>query len=92
MRLKSIIILIILGLVVILSAQNTGSVQIEMLVWEFSLPLILLIYGVLVTGFIVGLIYGSMSGRDKSKKKEKKHEIEQGDNIYPEKKNRKKDR
>ncbi|MFW5769979.1 MAG: LapA family protein [Spirochaetota bacterium] len=92
MRAKSIIILIIVGVVVILSAQNTGSVQLEILVWQFSLPLILLIYGVLFTGFIVGLIYGSISRRDKTKKKPKKYEIEEGDNIYPENKNRKKNK
>ncbi len=92
MRAKSIIILIIVGVVVILSAQNTGSVQLELLVWQFSLPLILLIYGVLVTGFIVGLIYGSISRRDRTKKKQKKYEIEEADNIYPEKKNRKKNK
>jgi len=92
MRAKSIIILIIVGVVVILSAQNTGSVQLELLVWQFSLPLILLIYGVLVTGFIVGLIYGSISRRDRTKKKQKKYEIEETDNIYPEKKNRKKNK
>ena len=92
MRAKSIIILIIVGVVVILSAQNTGSVQLELLAWQFSLPLILLIYGVLVTGFIVGLIYGSISRRDRTKKKQKKYEIEETDNIYPEKKNRKKNK
>jgi uncharacterized integral membrane protein len=47
--------------VIILAAQNTDTVTISFLAWEFSTPLIVLILGALLIGVIVdellGLVY-----------------------------------
>lgn len=90
MRIKTIIIIIIVGLILILSAQNTSSVQLTFFVWDFSLPLIFLIYGLLVTGFLMGLVYSGITSRSKRKKKEQQNELPQDDMMYPVDKKRKK--
>ncbi|HEX6299570.1 MAG TPA: lipopolysaccharide assembly protein LapA domain-containing protein [Acidimicrobiia bacterium] len=54
-----LIVGVILALaVVILAAQNTGTVTISFLVWDFSTPLIVLILGSLLIGIIVDELFG----------------------------------
>ncbi len=90
MRIKTVFIIVIVGLILILSAQNTSSVQLTAFVWDFSMPLVFLIYGLIVTGFIIGLVYSGITSRSRRKKKEQQNELPEGDMIYPDKKKRKK--
>lgn len=54
-----LIVGVILALaVVILAAQNTGTVVISFLDWDFSTPLIVLILGSLLIGIVVDELFG----------------------------------
>lgn len=54
-----LIVGVILALaVVILASQNTGTVTISFLNWEFSTPLIVLILGSLLIGIVVDELFG----------------------------------
>lgn len=54
-----LIVGVILALgVVILAAQNTGTVTISFLAWEFSTPLIGLILGSLLIGIVLDELFG----------------------------------
>lgn len=44
--------------VVILAAQNTGTVTISFLAWDFSTPLIVLILGSLLIGVVLDELFG----------------------------------
>jgi uncharacterized integral membrane protein len=55
----SLIVGIILALaVVILAAQNTGTITVSFLGWDFSTPLIVLILGALLVGVVVAELFG----------------------------------
>ena len=72
MDIKNIILILVLGLIIILSAQNTQSVQMEVLFWDISISLIVLIYLSLVIGFISGITYtGIKRITSRSARKEK---------------------
>lgn len=59
-KIKSIFTLIILLLVVVFAVQNTAIVEIQLLVWSFSLPRALLVVALLATGFFLGLVASSL--------------------------------
>ncbi len=44
--------------VVVLAAQNTGTITISFLGWDFSTPLIVLILGALLIGVVVDELFG----------------------------------
>jgi uncharacterized integral membrane protein len=54
MRLKSILIIVLIVLITILSTQNTQSVSVNILFWQTSYPLILIVYILLGIGFVIG--------------------------------------
>jgi uncharacterized integral membrane protein len=54
-----LIVGVILALaVVILAAQNTGTITISFLGWDFSTPLVVLILGSLLIGIVVDELFG----------------------------------
>jgi uncharacterized integral membrane protein len=44
--------------VIILAAQNTGTITVSFLGWDFSTPLIVLILGALLVGVVVAELFG----------------------------------
>ncbi len=51
---RTIIVICIAVIITILAMQNITPVQMQFLLWQFSLPLVLVIGLALVLGFIVG--------------------------------------
>ena len=57
---KSITSLILIIAVLIFAIQNVAAVQIQFLLWSFSVPRALLIVILLGIGFIIGLLFYSL--------------------------------
>jgi putative membrane protein len=62
---KSIISLTLIIAVLIFAIQNVAEVEIQFLLWSYSLPRALLIAILLGTGFIIGMLFYSMVFRRK---------------------------
>jgi putative membrane protein len=60
---KSIISLLLIIAVLIFSIQNIASVEIQFLLWSFSIPRALLIVILLSIGFIIGMLFYSIAFR-----------------------------
>ena len=60
---KSIISLLLIIAVLIFSIQNIAAVEIQFLLWSFSIPRALLIIILLGVGFIIGLLFYSIAVR-----------------------------
>jgi len=60
---KTIISLLLIIAVLIFSIQNIAAVDIEFLVWSFSIPRALLIVILLGVGFIIGMLFYSIAFR-----------------------------
>ena len=58
--LKLIFSLLLVIAVLIFSIQNIAAVEIQFLVWSFSLPRALMIATLLGIGFIIGLLFYSL--------------------------------
>jgi uncharacterized integral membrane protein len=57
---KSITSLILIIAVLIFALQNVAAVEIQFLLWSFSIPRALLILILLGIGFIIGLLFYSL--------------------------------
>ena len=62
-NIKSIISLLLIIAVLIFSIQNIASVEIQFLLWSFSIPRALLIVILLGIGFIIGMLFYSIAFR-----------------------------
>ena len=60
---KTIISLLLIISVLIFSIQNIASVEIQFLLWSFSIPRALLIVILLGIGFIIGMLFYSIAFR-----------------------------
>ena len=60
---KKIISLLLIIAVLIFSIQNIASVEIQFLLWSFSIPRALLIVILLGIGFIIGMLFYSIAFR-----------------------------
>ena len=60
---KSIISLLLIIAVLIFSIQNIAAVEIQFLLWSFSIPRALLIVILLGIGFIIGMLFYSIAFR-----------------------------
>ncbi len=60
---KKIISLLLIIAVLIFSIQNIAAVEIQFLVWSFSIPRTLLIVILLGIGFIIGMLFYSIAFR-----------------------------
>ncbi len=58
---KSITSLALIILVVIFAIQNIALVEIQVFLWNFSIPRALLIAILLAVGFIIGLLFSSLA-------------------------------
>jgi putative membrane protein len=57
---KSIISLTLIIAALIFAIQNVAQVEIQFLLWSYSLPRALLIVILLGTGFVIGMLFYSM--------------------------------
>jgi len=62
---KSIISLSLIIAVLIFTIQNVAAVEIQFLLWSFSIPRALLIAILLGIGFIIGMLFYSIAFRRK---------------------------
>ena len=60
---KKIISLLLIIAVLIFSIQNIAAVEIQFLVWNFSIPRALLTVILLGIGFIIGMLFYSIAFR-----------------------------
>jgi len=60
---KSIISLLLIIAVLIFSIQNIAAVEIQFLLWSFSIPRALLIIILLGVGFVIGMLFYSIAFR-----------------------------
>jgi putative membrane protein len=60
---KKIISLLLIITVLIFSIQNIAAVEIQFLLWSFSIPRALLIVILLSIGFIIGMLFYSIAFR-----------------------------
>ena len=60
---KKIISLLLIIAMLIFSIQNIAAVEIQFLVWSFSIPRTLLIVILLGIGFIIGMLFYSIAFR-----------------------------
>ena len=58
--LKSILSLLLIIAVLIFAIQNFATVEIQFLLWSFSLPRALMIVALLGIGFIIGMLFYSL--------------------------------
>jgi len=58
--LKSILSMLLIIAVLIFAIQNFATVEIQFLLWSFSLPRALMIIGLLGIGFIIGMLFYSL--------------------------------
>ena len=57
---KSIISLLLVIAVLIFAIQNVAAVEIQFLLWSFSIPRAMLIVILLGTGFFIGILFYSL--------------------------------
>ena len=62
-NIKTIISLLLIIAVLIFSIQNIAAVEIQFLLWSFSIPRALLIVILLGIGFIIGMLFYSIAFR-----------------------------
>lgn len=79
MKIKNIILLIIFGIMIIVSTQNTQEVSLRYLFWEVKVPLIVLIYATVVISFILGIIYSGVKRISKDRALKKKLKLKPRD-------------
>ncbi|UCD19027.1 MAG: LapA family protein [candidate division WOR-3 bacterium] len=70
MKVKGIIIIVLIILAVILIAQNTEVVPVQILFWQILMSRIVLIALMLVLGFGIGFILAKVTGKRRSSPKE----------------------
>ncbi len=70
MKVKGIIIVVLIILAVILIAQNTEVVPVQILFWQILMSRIVLIALMLVLGFGIGFILAKVTGKKRSLPKE----------------------
>lgn len=51
---KLILILMLITFVLVFTVQNVKIVEIQLLVWEFKMPRSLLIFTMIISGFLMG--------------------------------------
>ena len=62
---KNIFLIIVVGFIAFISAQNTQVINIQLLFWDMSLSLIILIYIIFIFGLFSGIVYGNYRTKKK---------------------------
>lgn len=56
-RIKILVIAVLALLVLVVVVQYTGAVEARLLLATFTLPLAVLLFGALVVGFVIGMLF-----------------------------------
>ncbi len=78
MKISNIFLLIVIGVIIIFSVQNTQPVVVQIFFWEIQVSLIVLIYLLLVVGFLAGITYSGLrkfSSNRSDRKMEKQKDV-----------------
>lgn len=67
MKGKTILILVLVGLLAILLIQNSGLAQVRLYFWSLYMPLFLLVLGVFILGLVVGFLLARVEQGKKRK-------------------------
>lgn len=62
-KFKLALSVVLIGLVMVFTLQNTAVVEVHFLLWTLSMSLVLLIFGLLVVGMLLGWLLCSLSRR-----------------------------
>ncbi len=69
MNVKSIIVLILLGLFIIICFQNVGEIPIDFLFWSFVISKLLLLILTLIVGLFIGMLIPGLLTKSQKKGK-----------------------
>lgn len=81
MKIKNMFLLLIAGVLLIISTQNTQEVEVRYLFWDTKISLIFLIYTMLSVGVVAGMVYTSFRRVSKEKIMKKKMKMMEIDKI-----------
>lgn len=65
-NLKLALSVVLIGLVMVFTLQNTAVVEVRFLLWTLSMSLVLLIFGLLVIGVLLGWLFATLGRRSNS--------------------------
>lgn len=65
-KLKLALSVVLIGLVMVFTLQNTAVVEVRFLLWTLSMSLVLLIFGLLVIGVLLGWLFATLGRRSNS--------------------------
>ncbi len=65
-KLKLALSVVLIGLVMLFTLQNTAVVEVRFLLWTLSMSLVLLIFGLLVIGVLLGWLLATLGRRSDS--------------------------
>lgn len=65
-KLKLALSVVLIGLVMVFTLQNTAVVEVHFLLWTLSMSLVLLIFGLLVIGVLLGWLFATLGRRSDS--------------------------
>jgi uncharacterized integral membrane protein len=71
---RLVLALSVFGLIVLFALQNTDSVDVNFLFWEFGIPLIVVVTATMV----LSVVFGDMIGWWWRRRKRKRRELEEG--------------
>lgn len=71
MKIKSIILLIVLGLFIIVAIQNIEEIQVHTLFWSFNISKLLLLILTLVIGMFIGILIPGLLTKSNKKSEDK---------------------
>jgi len=63
MRVKLILVIVLVLTVVLFTLQNTEQVEISFLLWNFTTSRALMIFVLLIVGFLAGWLVGSLQSK-----------------------------
>lgn len=62
-KLKLTLSVVLIGLVMVFTLQNTAVVEVHFLLWTLSMSLVLLIFGLLLVGVLLGWLLATLGRR-----------------------------
>lgn len=62
-NLRPIVLIVLVGLVLVFAVQNVADVEVQFLIWAFSMPRAILIAVVFALGVLIGWILNGLSRR-----------------------------
>ena len=72
MKPKTIVLLVLIGLLLIVLIQNARLVTVQLLFWKIDISQIILIPLLVLIGFILGYIVAKVAGKGRGKKRPEK--------------------